>query len=188
MSKYTNALRTLQYYTSRLCGLVRHKGVTTDSSEKLDELINKVKNIKQRTDILHGTWTTPVDSETFTWSGLKFLPARIGISSQDVMTNPTYSTTTTTYVGALTFDFENLTETEPGLFTYTPSGNPKTLSTLDGVLSANVTERDVAGVKVYDLVLSFADYNALETTTTKIFFRHTYEYEFVIASREWFAT
>lgn len=185
MSKFTNCLRTLSYYKTRLRGLIRSKGVTADSSDKLDSLINKVNNIKQRTDVIHGTWNTVTDSDTFTYSGLTFMPARLGISSQQVLSKSALSSEQKTYIGALSIDFNNLVETDPGIFTYDSNGDV-IQTDLTAAISAVVTTREVGGVTLYDLSISLSEYN--ESHSPKLLFMNTYEYEFVITSKEWFTT
>lgn len=185
MAKQINLIHSLIYWRTRLQGLLRSKGVTADSSEKYNDLIEKVKNIKQRTDVCHGLWNTAADAAVFSWENLTFMPARMGISSQTVLAKSVISSDTKTYIGALSIDFDNLVESSPGIFTYTSTGSVST-NDLTSALSATVTTKEVNGVTLYDLSVSFETYN--ETYTPKIYFAPGYEYEFVITSKEWFTT
>lgn len=184
-AKQTNLIHSLIYWRTRLQGLLRTKGVTADSSEKYNDLVEKVKNIKQRTDICHGLWTTTTDTAVFSWENLSFMPARMGISSQTVLAKSIISSDTKTYIGALSIDFDNLVESSPGIFTYNSVGSVST-NDLTSALSAIVTSKEVNGVILYDLSVSFATYN--ESYDPKIYFAPGYEYEFVITSKEWFTT
>lgn len=184
-AKQTNLTHAFIYWRTRLQGLLRSKGVTADSSEKYNDLVEKVKNIKQRTDVCHGLWTTTADADVFSWENLTFMPARLGMSSQTVLAKSVISSETKTYIGALSVDFDKLVESSPGIFTYNSVGTVGT-NDLTSALVATVTSKEVNGVTLYDLSVSFAKYN--ETYTPHIYFAPGYEYEFVITSKEWFTT
>lgn len=206
MSSYINAVRSLSYYRTRLIGLVRDKGVTADSSEKLDQLINKVSNIKTHNDIIHSQWTTTTDVDTFTWSGLNFMPAKIGLASSYVLNKSNLSSTDKIYVGALSIDLNNMTEQSPGIFVYDESGKVNSQD-LSSAISVTVSTRNVSGATLYDLSISFSEYNKPSSSASNdapsseatgggtvggstfnipIYFKAAYEYELVITSQEWF--
>jgi len=64
------------------------KEVAVEGADTFNSLISKIPEIpiKQKTDAQNGVWTPTVTSDSFSLKGLKFLPAKLAVCCEDVLT------------------------------------------------------------------------------------------------------
>ncbi len=165
-------LNDLSQNVNRLAETLNNKGVNASADEGLSALVGKVGRI--HSEVVYGEWVPLESTDTFSVSGIPFLPAKIGISCEQAMTSKIVAAGKL-HVGLLNAEF---TEEEINLYLNDSGTMQYEFSDANAEISVLQAEDGA-----YSVSVSFAAHNS--SSDSMWLFRHSLPHMWVISSEVW---
>lgn len=166
-------LNSLSQNVNSLAETLNNKGVEASADEGLTALVKKVDRIHG--EVVYGEWVPLESTDTFSVSGIPFLPVKIGISCEQVITSNIVAN------GKMHVGLFN-TELEDGEINRLYLNDSGTLQYVFDDTSAEL-EISQAEDGTYSVSVSFAARNSLSNDMW--LFRHSLPHMWVITSEVW---
>lgn len=129
------------------------KEVSVVGCETFNSLISKIPEITttQKTGAQNGVWTPTVTCDTFSLTGLKFIPAKLALCCEDVLTRNFPAATQHINIALLSIE---LTTAEIKMI---KAGETSGVEVVTGDISADITVEENGGL--YSITISFSETN-----------------------------
>lgn len=167
-----NYLNGVENSRVRLAEILNTKNVEASQDEPLGDLVEKTEQIHSGVEF--GEWIPTVNTETLTIGGLKFLPHKIGISSEALAGQSMYGEAMR-YISL--FAANNDDETAS---VYAGKAGEITFSNVPTGAAVTVSQESDG---TYTVIIDFSEYNVIADIA--YCFKSGYEYMWVTATKEW---
>ncbi len=156
---------------------LKAKNVYIDGCDTFNQLIPKVLDVtvESKTGAQNGVWTPTVTCDSLKISGLRFIPAKMAVCCEDILTKNYTSVTSHINIAILNIE---LTAKETSLI---QNGSTTGIAVDQTGFTADVIVEESNGL--YSITLSFEEIN--KTTETPYYFKANSSHIWCVAEKGW---